>query len=666
MASSSRGSGITREFYPTPQQSGQSKEVITSIMARESGSSKTKVTPFAAGQTSAASKEVEKKVAADQQLSRAEYNLALSQANRPESGFRNGKEGLNLTTTTYTTTTTPPQYVDSYGQGVSYDPSKASPLKSGSAIVQNMFAPSYPKQEVISNKVYYQTSSGELKEKPFSLFGLIDIGIEKITPKSASDTIAGKLFGKDYVKLVDSILLKPSPIQFSAGQAIQIGFFGPPGFATTTTTVVKDVARQQTILNIKEVSDLKPKIDVDYRAISGNKVLDYYQGRATTSSARLYTEGMTSSTLSKTTIGKYDIIGTAKSRIITTDILTGKQLVIGSSQKISGIGNIIPGTENIGASVSKVKILTDYQYLLQFKQGGYDLNAIRIGTTKTEVYGGITRLDKGFTTSLGGKAKLSVDIIKSPGIIGYEKPQLNFNIENIGYLKTKFVSGEGSRVTYISKGSKIGTQGLGKSFGTENIPATLQQTGITNVEKLVYSPKLPLMKLGLSAIPIFKPLTKSIGLTKISTTGKQMSGIYSITKSSSIASPIVKTNIIQINTPISRQRPIVTTIPISSIVTRPIVTTIPISSIVTRPIVPTGTNYGFYNFVLPPFLPAGGTFGFGSFGGGYAKKKKQPIKYGFSVRAAFQGITATKIPKFAFTGIGVRPMITGTRRKRKR
>ena len=187
MASSSRGSGITREFYPTPQQSGQSKEVITSIMARESGSSKTKVTPFAAGQTSAASKEVEKKVAADQQLSRAEYNLALSQANRPESGFRSDKNGLNLTTTTYTTTTTP---------------------QTQQMQVENIPAPAWfysqfptvnGNKQIISNSDYPESSYTKVNanvsnvEMPvyLNMFGIPAISSSSIKAQTRFDIIAG-------------------------------------------------------------------------------------------------------------------------------------------------------------------------------------------------------------------------------------------------------------------------------------------------------------------------------------------------------------------------------------------------------------------------------------------------------------------------------------------
>ena len=89
---------------------------------------------------------------------------------------------------------------------------------------------------------------------------------------------------------------------------------------------------------------------------------------------------------------------------------------------------------------------------------------------------------------------------------------------------------------------------------------------------------------------------------------------------------------------------------------------IPSYSVISRPSQSYTSKYISRQYIPPAALPKLGGTGMSK---GLNLFGKQPKKYQVSLRAVFQGIKATSIPKYSFAGIGVRPMIIRRKRRKK-
>jgi len=456
-----------------------------------------------------------------------------------------------------------------------------------------------------------------------------------------------------------------------AGAALGIGI-GSLGL----NAALMGIGNQITKAQIQGITD-KVKLSVTARTKEGEFMIDKSIFSSKTGSGEFFGTSTNIYKLQSGSTNQADVLGISKGNLITTDYNTGKTLLFGYGETSKGFASVSSGsfkgwTPSVSSITSTAK--SDYSLIgndnfargikLTGFEGTGNMYLGGTGKTSTTIFGGITKpTGENTMISLSGKSNLNYNLIPTGN--GLKVTSSNtFKIENIGYIQK--INTAGITGSESSKGFtviKMGGSGSQSSLGFGNLGqiSKLSSLGISGTKNGLTSLGLKAtgyqsLKTGLagSSINLFKTKSvtstiqkQSLSLAPISLTGNMFSG----------------QGLINFNEPITKhhsgQFQIQPVILIQPLINQPVFYNPTPNS--PNPFKPTPTGFGAYGFTMPNWVS--GDLGIGTTGLSSTRKRK--YKYSPSLFATTFNIKSYKMPKNYMTGLGVRPIITTKRHKRK-
>jgi hypothetical protein len=470
-------------------------------------------------------------------------------------------------------------------------------------------------------------------------------------------------------------------------------------FALGTYGAVRGTANYMTQQNVKNVLSVKPKEVYSTRYTKGDYSYDLYSSVQQTSNAYSKTTGIVVGKMGQG--NNFQIVGgQSNTYVYTKDVWTGRDLIVGGSQKIgSTTGSFYPELAKAGFTPSAFKLSTTtrYDYSLLADKTGNSKGIANLypggsGKTVTDLYKGWTKQGASIKVSegvyyQGDDAILSVsekiksipyikgngfkavnmnDVLKinSPDVIGYTKiidpSKFSRSIyfdptpSNLGYPPSGFASGGSAGGSSVVNALQSQAPVLAPSFAKSATAFTSSSVQATGGAGALAS----IVNTGSTSIVETQQKPTSRNFSLISPQLVEMPKMDTQTMQVVTTIPVVRSGNAQkfVNMPTQIQLPRMDQMPrLDQIqIQKP-----GLVNPLTFATPGVGTpNFG-YDFKLPPFLldlPSGMDVG------GLGKRRvkiKKVVKYTPSYSAIVFNIRG-KAPKGTETGLRVRPIPKGT------
>jgi len=460
------------------------------------------------------------------------------------------------------------------------------------------------------------------------------------------------------------------------------------GFGLSTVGTyggVRTIANQVTALKIADLTGKQIQLNYGGRIMKNGVAFDIFKHDYSIGHSKLTQEGFMKSSMIKGTTDKFQTIGTLKTRALTTDFYTGKQIIVGSGQSLSGSGTIIPISKKLGyAPATTIKANTDFTYSLVGTPKGWTGGAkifTPTGESSKGVFGGITVVDKTLTKSFTGKlGSTTVDVSK----YAISNLQSQFPVTDVTFLK--HIKPATSSVVFSTSGGtalKTSSAFSPASLIPEVNTLKLSQGTFTKLGSVSTSGSKGFIQGSLSTGSMSLPLLQGMKVPTITKTDtKQSFKTKQITKfipefdSGVVADPVVKF------VPATGSRVSTKIKPIIKPIVEPIINVVPpvsgrgFTPALPKPIVPIVPFIPFFNFgggtpkVLKGIKLSGTkakryTPSFESFVFNIKGSKPTGREMGIRTRPITKGFTfGTKLPKFNFN-FGVNPIKKRKKRRKK-